>query len=108
MSRIDHLKRSMTNYTEAANPSYTQKDIVKCANILTTYLAQLEKTSSKKDGMLVVKSTVLKLNKLNERCDSELIETGEREEIAEIIILAGAAKGYNSKDYDITEEWREW
>ena len=55
-----------------------------------------------------VKMTVLRLNKLNEKCDFQLIETGEREQIAEIIISAGNLKGYNSLDDDITEEWREW
>jgi len=28
--------------------------------------------------------------------------------IAEIIILAGYLKGYNSKNEDITEDWRDW
>ena len=58
--------------------------------------------------MKVVEKTVLALNELNEPCDEELIETGQREDIAEIIILAGNLTGYNSLDEDITEEWREW
>ena len=28
--------------------------------------------------------------------------------IADIIILAGHLKGYNGRNEDITEEWREW
>ncbi|WP_167356145.1 hypothetical protein [Chryseobacterium jejuense] len=58
--------------------------------------------------MEIVKSTVLKLNNLNEKCDYSLIETNEREQIAEIIILAGYEMGYNASDEDGTEEWREW
>ena len=58
--------------------------------------------------MKVVEKTVLALNELNEPCDKELIETGQREDIAEIIILAGNLTGYNSLDEDITGEWREW
>jgi len=37
-----------------------------------------------------------------------MIETEQREDLAEIIILAGNLKGFNSKDEDITEEWRDW
>jgi hypothetical protein len=58
--------------------------------------------------MLIVKSTVLKLNALNEKCDLSLIETNEREQITEIIILASHKMKYNSLNEDITEEWREW
>jgi hypothetical protein len=57
--------------------------------------------------MLIVKSTVLKLNALNEKCDLSLIETNEREQITEIIIASHKMK-YNSLNEDITEEWREW
>lgn len=38
---------------------------------------------------------------------SFLIETNEREQIAEIIILAPSIMGYNSSPKDITEKWRE-
>ena len=31
-----------------------------------------------------------------------------QEDIAEILILAGHLKGYNTRDEDIAEEWREW
>lgn len=58
--------------------------------------------------MKIVKKTVLALNALNEKCEYELIETEQREDIAEIIILAGYLKGFNDRDDDITEEWREW
>jgi hypothetical protein len=48
------------------------------------------------------------LNDLNAGCDHNLIETDQREDIAEIIIIAGNDKGYNELTEDITEEWREW
>jgi hypothetical protein len=108
MNRIDDLKNSMIDYMKTSNASYTEKDVNECVNILTEYLDRVEKTNSREDGMLIVKSTILKLNKLNENCNLRLIETGEREKIAEIIILAGNEKGYNSTNDDITEEWREW
>ncbi len=106
--RINLLKESMISYMEDANPSYTEKDVEKCEVILKEYLKEIEKTKSKEAGMEVVKSTIIKLNELNEKCGSELIETSEREQIAEIIILASSKKGYNSQEEDITEKWREW
>jgi len=58
--------------------------------------------------MKLVKELLLDLNELNEACAGSLIGTGEREQICSIIISAAHEKGYNGKDEDITEEWREW
>jgi hypothetical protein len=107
-SKIDTLKHSMLDYMNATHPSYTEKDVNECADMLNTYLIEMAKTHSKEEGMQVVKATILKLNNLNARCNSELIETDERESIAEIIIIAGNRKGYNAPNEDITEAWREW
>lgn len=107
-SKINVLKASMLSYMKEAEPSYSKKDVEKCVLILKEYLAQMAKTNSKEQGMSVVESTVLQLNELNDDCEGELIETGEREQIADIIILAGNKKGYNAIDEDVTEEWREW
>lgn len=106
--RIDVLKEAMLSYMEEAKPSYSKKDVEKCSAILKEYLKEMKGTTSKDQGMQAVKYTVLKINDLNNKCDDELIETEERERIAEIIILAGKEKGYNTVDEDITEEWREW
>ena len=107
-AQIASLKRSMTDYMKSAHPNYTEKDIEKCVQILTEYNIEMLNSKSKEDGMQIVKATVLKLNELNENSGEELIETGEREAIATIIITVGHNKGYNSEDEDITEEWREW
>lgn len=107
-AQIMSLKKSMTDYMNATHPNYTEKDIEKCVQILTEYNVEMSNSKSKEDGMQVVKATVLKLNELNENSGEELIETGEREAIATIIITVGHNKGYNSEDEDITEEWREW
>ena len=108
LKKVENLRISMINYMEDANPDYTEKDVNKCVEILYKYIQDLAKTNSKSNGMEIVKSTILDLNQLNENCNGQLIETSEREQIAEIMILAGNEKGYNSKEEDITEEWREW
>jgi len=105
---IIKLKKSMENYMKEANPSYSQKDVNECISLLSNYVINIFKTHSKDDALLIIKTTVLKLNDLNERCDHSLIETNEREQIAEIIILAGHKMKYNSLNEDITEKWREW
>lgn len=106
--QIENLKQSMTEYMGIAHPSYTKNDIEACEYILTEFIKHIDKTTAKVDGMQVVESTIIKLNKLNKKCNSQLFETGEREQIAEIIIGAGNQKGYNALDEDITEQWREW
>ncbi|WP_426473866.1 hypothetical protein [Chryseobacterium balustinum] len=107
-SQIVFLKKSMIEYMETANPSYSKNDIEECEKILNNYLFEISDSKSKEDGLNIVKKTVEKLNKLNERCNFELIETSEREQIAEIIILGSSKKGYNRPEEDITEKWREW
>ncbi|WP_336691134.1 MULTISPECIES: hypothetical protein [unclassified Chryseobacterium] len=105
---IIDLKKSMEDYMAVSKPSYSQKDIDECISILSEYTTNILKTHSREEAMLIVKSTVLKLNALNEKCDLSLIETNEREQITEIIILASHKMKYNSLNEDITEEWREW
>lgn len=48
------------------------------------------------------------LSHFNKQCGEVLIETSQREDICEIIIMASHLKGYNDMSEDITEEWREW
>lgn len=69
---------------------------------------KFQNLNQKKNGMKSVKNVVLGLNDLNEKCGHELIETDQREQIADIIILAGHLKNYNTRNEDITEDWREW
>ena len=105
---IETLKTGMITYMNEANPEYTEKDVNQCVLILQSYILEIAKSKSKKDGIEIIKSKIQELNELNKKCGDQLIETGEREQIAEIIILAGYKKGYNQKDEDVTEEWREW
>jgi len=105
---INNVKSSMVDFMLEYEPKYTQQDIDECTELLIEYVINIHKTTNKAQAMKVVKDTILNLNLLNDRCDGTLIETNEREQIAEIIILASHQMGYSSIDDDITEEWREW
>ncbi|MCU7618630.1 hypothetical protein NZ698_15655 [Chryseobacterium sp. PBS4-4] len=107
-NKISILEKSMLEYMETANPSYTRIDVDECTKILNNYVSEISNSKSRDEGMEIVKTTVEKLNKLNEKCNFELIETSEREQIAEILIVESSKKGYNTPEEDITEEWREW
>lgn len=105
---LSELKESMITYMKSAEPPYTMDDIDSCEKILKVYLVDINASKNKEQGMEIVKATVINLNALNVKTEESLIETSEREQIAEIIILASSRKGYNTVDEDITEEWREW
>ena len=99
------------NFDPDFDAGYTQADIDRCARIIDGFLASLEglpKGKRNESILKLVKAAVLKLNKLNERCDGALIETYEREQLCELIITATKRAGLVSDVYDITEEWRAW
>lgn len=104
----ESLKTGMIEYIQPGETEYTASDVEKCMVLIDNFPIEISKSDSKESGMLSVKSIVLSLNDLNEKCEYELIETGQREQIADIIILAGHLKGYNERNEDITEDWREW
>jgi len=102
------LENGMISFMEYGETEYTKNDVKKCMTLIDNYLVEISKSDSKKTGLQSVKKVILELNKLNESCGSQLIETDQREKIADIIILSGYLKGYNKRNEDITEEWREW
>ncbi|KQB40462.1 hypothetical protein [Flavobacterium aquidurense] len=102
------LEREMIDFIELGEADYTLSDVRKCLSLLDNFLDEISKTDSRETGILTVKKTVLAINNLNENCEYELVETEQREKIADIIILAGHLKGYNHINEDTTEEWREW
>lgn len=105
----------MRSYMEAVledkgDPGYTEADIEKCGQILDSYI---QRVSSSDHGdeqavMSAVKDTVLALNVLNLESGESLIETDQREDLAELIIKAAADIGVGNGKDDLTEEWREW
>lgn len=104
----ESLKTGMIEYIEPGETEYTATDVEKCIELINNFLDKISESNSKKNGMILVKNIVLSLNDLNENCEHELIETDQREQLAEIIILAGYLKRYNGRYEDITEDWREW
>lgn len=106
--RIAILHDSMIEYLKEANPSFSKSDVDECMKILNEYLTQIKESNSKDEGLKIVKNTVERLNILNNKCDSQLIETMEREQIADIILSASSEKGYNKYEDDSTEQWRTW
>lgn len=104
----ESLSIGMTDFIQFGETEYTKSDVEKCMSLIDNFLNEISKSDSKDVGILSTKKVVLELNELNEKCGYELIETEQREQIADIIILAGHLKGYNGRNEDITEEWREW
>lgn len=102
------LQEGMIDFIESGVSSYGTDDVDLCMNLISDYLIEMTKVTSKDQAMEAVQKTVLALNDLNEKCEYELIETDQREDICEILILAGNLRGFNSREEDITEEWRDW
>ena len=99
------------DYDPHFDAGYEQADIDRCARIIDGLLAALEDVprGKKNEAILkAVKAAVVKLNRLNDRCDGSLIETDQREQLCALIIAAANRAGLVSDVYDITEEWREW
>ena len=78
------------DYDPDFDAGYEQSDVDKCDKALTEFLLKLlEQDGNDKDWIIeTTKSTVLKLNKINNTCDGNLIETDQREDICQLIQLA--------------------
>lgn len=113
---IDYMKyggaddENDPEYDPEFDAGYTQKHVDQCSKIIDDLFDSLKAVSGAKRQesiMKAVKTAVVKLNKLNDKCDGGLIETDQREDFCELIISAAKQAGLESDD-DITEEWREW
>ncbi len=99
------------DYDENWDAGYTQEHIDECDQIISSFFVALSKTPEKEKNKYIldsVKSTVLKLNRLNEKSEDPLIETDAREDLCTIIEDAAIQAGLKTDEDDITEEWREW
>lgn len=105
---LQELEYSTSEWIASGNAGYDEGAIQECLVYLQEFLLRVEDAHTKDALLEEVALTVGLLNQLNETAAYSLIETDERETIAEIIIYAGYLKGFNSLNEDITEDFREW
>jgi hypothetical protein len=100
------------SFFEYEMEQYTEENCNEAKSIFDNLISKLitlgengNRTDKEKCFEIAVKS----LNKLNEK-DEALIETGEREDLCELIDQITVASGLNPKDYGegIADLWREW
>jgi hypothetical protein len=97
-------------YDPTFDAGYTQKHIDSCAKIIDEFFASLEGMGERKNEetiTAIVKSVVVKLNKLNAKSEGNLLETDQREDLCDLVLCAAKQAGLESNE-DVTEEWREW
>ena len=74
-------------------------------------LITIGENSSENEKVALFKTAVESLNDLNDKVD-DLIETGEREDLCDLIDQITIAAGLNPADYadgdGIADEWRNW
>ncbi len=105
------------NWRESYNDGleqYTEENCNKAQAIFETLIAkliELGQDANEKDKVELFKTAVLSLNKLNDEIEG-LIETGEREDLCELIDQITIAAEMNPKNYadgeGIADEWRDW
>ncbi len=94
---------------------YTDENCTKAKTIfdeLIVALISLGGGALEKDKVNKFEIAVVALNNLNEECDDCLIETGEREELCELVnkisIAAGIEPGKYGCGEGLASEWRDW
>ncbi len=120
-SMVDYMNVSQKDHPEFDpdfDPGYTQREVDQCEKILDAFIATLiEPVTDYSLVMNAVKNTVIALNKLNDSCESPIIETDQREYICafieEVIIAKGVdiealAASQKCTRHEITDAWREW
>lgn len=91
---------------------YTKENCEKAEAILIALIDNLKdyKKMSLKEKLAYFKNCVLELNKFNEDLDECFIETGEREELCEILDNIAVAAEIDIQNFEdgIASEWRSW
>lgn len=89
----------------------TRDDVEKCGIILEKYLDELsdiEKDPHDEPIMKAVEKAVKKLNKLNEACECELLESTISDDICDFIHNAAVEAGLSDIPDNVCDEWREF
>ena len=94
---------------------YTQENCMAAQTILDKLidgLIQLGEDAPEAQKVEQFRISVEALNALNEEIDHVLIETGEREELCDLLDAITIAANLNPEDYadgeGIADEWRDW
>lgn len=99
------------DYDPDWDSGYKQKHIDAAEDALDRFIAELERMDgggTEEEVMQAVKAVVLTLNDINGQTrDGSMIETGQREQLCEIILAAAQQAGLETDD-DLTAEWRDW
>lgn len=102
------------NFFEYKMEQYTEENCNEAKGIfdnLIFKLITLGENGNKNDKEKSFEIAIKSLNKLNEK-DEGIIETGEREDLCELIDQITLASGLKPKDYaegeGIADLWREW
>ncbi|MBQ1848229.1 MAG: hypothetical protein II135_09505 [Clostridia bacterium] len=89
----------------------TRDDVEKCGVILEKYIDELVDISADPHDeqiMKAVEKTVKKLNKLNEACECELLDSTISDDICEFIHNAAVEAGLSDIPENVCDEWREF
>lgn len=92
-------------------PSCTRADVMSCGSILENYidnLATISQSPTDEAILKLVEKTVKKLNKLNERCEYELIEATQSDDICDLIHNAAVDAGLCDIPESVADEWRDF
>jgi len=103
---IDFIKAD--EYTERYNikPGYNKINIDTCIVILNKCFYRAQKSNSTSSVRREINWAVIRLNLLHITTKFRMIETMEREDLAEILNLIGYYRGAIKKDHDQTEKLR--
>jgi hypothetical protein len=88
---------------------YRLKHIDRCVAIIDAFHSELFIKPNPTPQRITdsVHRAVLKLNKLNAACNGALIETDQREDLCQLLLVAARKAGLKITG-DITEPWRNW
>ena len=108
------FKRWRENFFEYDMEQYTQENCdatEKVFDDLINELIKISENTPEKNKLQLFEKAINKLNILSEK-EEALIETGEREDLCELIDQITIASGLNPQDYadgeGISDLWREW
>src|SRR5215216_4152899 len=96
------LLEGMTDYIADGNGGgYDKNDIQKCDDILRDFMKRLDRLDESAPETTIlhcVKKAVLDLNALNHSTHGKLIETDQREDLCEYLLLAAQSAGLERDD----------